>query len=418
MGHERINRIAVGAIGLALLAAGAAAGFWLARSSTEHAPAANSGAGVATVADGRQVLYWSDPMKPGQHFAKPGKSPFMDMALVPKYAEVEVATVGVRIKPVVQQNLGMRSAVVQVGRLGGEVRVPGTLTWDLRHESVVSVPVEAIVSRLLVRAPYERVETGASLAVVLAPTWGTAMAEAHAVAQGESAYARTLQGAARQRLHALGLSGTTVAGNGAVVLHAPHSGVVREILVREGQALMPGTPLFRIDDTATLWLEAAVPQAGAVGLTPGTPVNATVTGLPGRVFEGHVETLLPEVDATTRTQRARIVLRNEDGLLAPGMFAEVTLRPETGKAVPLVPTEALIATGADTRVIVVADDGSFRPVRVTTGRSAGGRTEILGGLAGGERIVTSGQFLIDSEASLSGALEGLSPVDAAAGKTP
>jgi Cu(I)/Ag(I) efflux system membrane fusion protein len=181
---------------------------------------------------------------------------------------------------------------------------------------------------------------------------------------------------------------------------------------------MPGTPLFRIDDTATLWLEAAVPQAGAVGLTSGTPVNATVTGLPGRVFEGHVETLLPEVDATTRTQRARIVLRNEDGLLAPGMFAEVTLRPETGKAVPLVPTEALIATGADTRVIVVADDGSFRPVRVTTGRSAGGRTEILGGLAGGERIVTSGQFLIDSEASLSGALEGLSPVDAAAGKTP
>jgi Cu(I)/Ag(I) efflux system membrane fusion protein len=132
-----------------------------------------------------------------------------------------------------------------------------------------------------------------------------------------------------------------------------------------------------------------------------------VTAMPGQTFNGEVEALLPQIDPTSRTQRARIVLRNEDGQLVPGMFAELTLQAGEGAAVPLVPTEALIATGTDSRVIVVGTDGSFQPVRVRTGRSSGGRTEILAGLKGGERVVTSGQFLIDSEASLSGALERL-----------
>jgi Cu(I)/Ag(I) efflux system membrane fusion protein len=219
-------------------------------------------------------------------------------------------------------------------------------------------------------------------------------------------------------LRTLGLSGTTATGSGAVVLRAPRRGVVREVLVREGQALLPGAPLFRINGTETLWLEAAVPQADTQGLAPGTAVTATVAGLPGHSFEGEVETLLPDIDAATRTRRARIVLRNPENLLSPGMFAEVTLQPRTGDAVPLVPTEALIATGTDTRAIIPSDAGSYRPVRVPAGRCAGGRTVILAGLAGGERVVTSGQFLIDSEASLSGALDRLVPPQDAAGESP
>ena len=178
-------------------------------------------------------------------------------------------------------------------------------------------------------------------------------------------------------------------------------------LAREGQTVMPGTPLFRINGTDTLWLEAAIPQANAMALRPGTPVEAVVSAAPGQTFVGEVEALLPLVDTTSRTQRARIVLRNPGNVLAPGMFAEVTLQPQDGVAVPLVPTEALIATGADSRVIVQDADGGFRPVRVRAGRSSGGRTEILAGLTGREKIVVSGQFLIDSEASLSGALERL-----------
>jgi len=192
-----------------------------------------------------------------------------------------------------------------------------------------------------------------------------------------------------------------------VTLRAPSDGVVSEVLVREGQAVAAGTPLFRINGVETVWLEAAIPQAGAAALRAGAPIEATVSALPGKIFGGEVEALLPPVDATSRTLRARSVVRNPDGLLAPGMFADVSLRADPGTSVPLVPTEALIATGSDSRVIVQDADGRFRAVRVRSGRSGDGRTEILAGLEGGERVVVSGQFLIDSEASLSGALERL-----------
>jgi Cu(I)/Ag(I) efflux system membrane fusion protein len=412
MFRERKDRIAAAIAGAALVAMGVGAGFWLDRPPADRSPATSSSSAMAGAihGDDREVLYWYDPMVPDQHFDKPGKSPFMDMDLVPKYADDAVEG-GVRIDPVVRQNLGVRSATVEVGRLDGELQVPGTLTWDLRSESLVSVPVEAIVSRLHVRAPYERVDAGTPLAVLLAPAWASAIAETRAVAGADSAYGRELRDAARQRLRTLGLSGTTATGTGAVILRAPRAGVVREILVREGEAVMPGTALFRINGTGTLWLEAALPQSAAAGVAPGTPVTATVTGLSDHRFEGWVETVLPEVDEATRTRRVRIVLRNQGQVLAPGMFAEVTLKPDGGEPVPLVPSEAVIATGTDTRVITIGKDGRFRPVSVTTGRSVGGRTEILSGLAGGERVVTSGQFLIDSEANLSGALDRLAPPD-------
>jgi membrane fusion protein, copper/silver efflux system len=402
---NRMHRIApVAAMALGLLAA-AALGYWWGGHRDEAPVAADAAAD-----GGREVLYWYDPMVPDQRFDKPGKSPFMDMQLVPRYAdEAGESATGVRIDPGVRQNLGIRSARVELGSLDTRIRVPATLTWDLRRESLISVPVDALVSRLHVKAPYTQVRRGQALATVLAPEWGAAIAEARALDSAGSAEARALRSAARQRLRMLGLAGTTATGDGSVVLRAPHDGVVAEIMVREGQAARAGMPLLRINGTETLWLEAAIPQAGTTGIGPGTPVEATVSAIPGRRFTGEVDVLLPQVDADSRTQRARVVLRNDEGLLAPGMFAELQLRPEPGPRRPLVPTDALIATGDDLRVIVLADDGGFLPVPVRTGRSGGGRTEILEGLAGGERVVTSGQFLIDSEASLSGALERLRP---------
>jgi len=171
-----------------------------------------------------------------------------------------------------------------------------------------------------------------------------------------------------------------------------------------------------VNGLSTVWIEAALPQAVAGTVRSGTPVVVTVDALPGRSLRGTVETLLPEVDAVTRTQRARIVLDNPDGALSPGMFATVQLNPTPDAAVPVVPDDALIATGSQARVIVAEGDGHFRAVSVRIGRAAGGYTEILDGLAGGEKIVVSGQFLIDSEASLSGALERLN--DAAAKPAP
>ena len=361
--------------------------------------------GESSAAAHREVLYWYDPMVPNQRFDKPGKSPFMDMDLVPRYAD-EAAQAQVRIDPGVQQNLGIRTSEVKAGHLESDITVPGTLTWDLRHEAVVAARVEGLVERVDVRAPFTAVRRGQRLALMRAPQWSSAAAETRALDAAQSPAARSLRDASRQRLRALGLPGNA-SGSGTLALLAPHDGVVSEVLVREGETVAAGAPLFRVARLDTLWLEAAIPQADAARLAAGLAVEARVDARPGEVFAGHVESLLPQVDAASRTQPARIVLDNQDGRLAPGMFARVTLIPPAGPRVALIPTDALVSTGSDSRVIVQRHDGSFAPVRVQPGRSAGGTTEILSGLAEGDRVVTSGQFLIDSEASLSGALERL-----------
>lgn len=394
------RNLAIVAVLLTLLAA-VGTGYWWGRSRDGAASAPE------TVSAGRKALYWYDPMVPDQHFDKPGKSPFMDMQMVPKYAD-ETTTGGIAIAPGVRQNLGIRTAVVKRGELIAAVRVPGTIGWDLRQERIVSARVDAIVERLHVRTPFEPVHAGQPLASIIAPSWGTAIAEARALAGARSAAGRGLQSAARERLHALGLpSGSGAGQGGRITLTSPVTGVVSEIGVREGQSAPMGTLLFRINGTRTVWLDASIPQAGSAGIVAGTPVEATVDALPAETFRGRVESLLPQVDASSRTQRARIVLDNPEGLLAPGMFAQIALRPVASAEYPLVPTDALIGAGAQARVIVLGADNTFHPVRVQIGRSSDGMTEILSGLKGGEKVVASGQFLIDSEANLSGALERL-----------
>ena len=163
-----------------------------------------------------------------------------------------------------------------------------------------------------------------------------------------------------------------------------------------------------INGLDTVWAEAAIPQAQSIGVRAGMAVEARLSAFPGEVFAGTVESLLADIDAGTRTRRARIVLDNSDHRLAPGMFVDLSFAATEGVTHPLIPDSALIATGSDARVIIETGQGSFAPVRIVAGRSAAGQTEILEGLKGGEQVVVSGQFLIDSEASLSGVLDRLS----------
>ena len=361
--------------------------------------------------NGKKVLYWYDPMAPQQHFGQPGRSP-MGMQMVPKYADEGGPRDVVRIDPATVQNLGVRTAPVERRVLASALQVPGTISWDLRQATTISARVDAVIARLDVRAPYTRVAAGAPLAELLAPQWRSALAEYGALQQAQSADAKDLRAAARERLQVLGLTRADIqaarrGAGAAITLHAPQAGVVTTLDVREGQRVSAGQTLMTLNGLSTVWIEAALPQAVAGTVQSGTPVTVTVDALPSRQFHGTVETVLPDIDAATRTQRARIVLDNPDGALIPGMFATVQLNPTPGEAVPVVPDDALIAAGSDTRVIVTEDKGSFRAVSVRTGRSAGGYTEILDGLNGGEKVVVSGQFLIDSEASLSGALERL-----------
>jgi Cu(I)/Ag(I) efflux system membrane fusion protein len=376
-----------------------------AESSRDH----HASTGSPAPSTSAKVLYWYDPMTPAQHSDQPGLSP-MGMQMVPKYADIGTDTNTVHIDAATVQNLGVRTAVVERRALAATVKVPGTIGWDLRQAVVVSARVDAVVSKLYARAPYTKIVAGAPLADLLAPQWSSAVAEFQTLQHVQSAEAKALRGAAQQRLQVLGLSATdgrVLGSGGQITLHAPQAGVISTLDVREGQRVNAGQTLMTINGLSTVWAEAALPQAVAGTVRANTPVTINADALPGQVFRGRVETLLPEIDMATRTQRARIVLANPEGSLSPGMFVTVQLDPLPDEAVPVVPDDALIATGEHMRVIVAEEGGHFRAVSIRAGRSAGGYTEILDGLAGGEKVVVSSQFLIDSEASLSGALERL-----------
>src|SRR5688572_15815376 len=220
--------------------------------------------------------------------------------------------------------------------------------------------------------------------------------------------------AARQRLLLLGMSeaeivalerdGTTRA---RLTLHSPMSGVVAELAVREGMTVAAGSPLFRIVDLSTVWVNAEVPEAQAAWLRPGSTVEARVAAYPELRFEGRVGAILPEVTAATRTLRTRIELDNPGSRLKPGMFATLVFRGAPRKNAVLVPSEAVIRTGARDVVILALGDGKFRPTPVEVGAEAGGQSEIRKGLQEGDNVVHSGQFLIDSEASLGATLSRL-----------
>jgi Cu(I)/Ag(I) efflux system membrane fusion protein len=405
--NRTITKSIVAAVAvLVLLVVAGAIGYFIARPS---APTASSGTAATSPSSGKKVLYWYDPMTPQQHFDHPGTSP-MGMQMVPKYADeggAENPNV-VRVSPAEVQNLGMRTAEVKVGQLSDTVNVPGTVAWDQQLAVTVSARTNVTLEKLYARAPFTQVKAGQPLAEVLAPEWSAAAAEYFALADAKSTEGRALRKAARERLHALGMDDATIrglrAGSGTITLRAPVDGVVGQLDVQEGQQVGAGMPIMSLNGLDKVWVDAAIPQAQAVGITAGTPIAATVTALPDETFHGEVESLLPDVDAATRTQRARIVLDNPKHELAPGMFADLRMQGAASAPHPLVPTEAIIADGVHTRVIEALGNGQFKPVLVKTGRSSGDMTAILAGLQGGERIVTSGQFLIDSEASLSGAL--------------
>jgi len=395
-------------------------GYWLGtrRAPVDQAPAAKSApvsdAAVAKSARGasaeRKVLYWHDPMVPNAKFDKPGKSPFMDMQLVPVYADggdEGGATVSARQV----QNLGVRTAMATEARLDTGFTATGAIGIDERAQVAVQSRSQGYVEKLHVRAQYDGVAAGQPLADLYVPEWLAAQEEWLALKASAQPGAAPLADAAKQRLHLLGMPDAEIARveregkpSARVTVTAPQAGIVWEIGVRDGMAVMPGVTLFRLVGIGTLWITADVPEAQASLVRVGTPVEARATAYPDRVLKGSVNALLPEVNAQTRTLRVRVVVANPGGVLKPGMFASVNFGAPTGGAVVLVPAEAVIETGKRSVVIVAVGEGRFTPVDVVVGRQSGDMVEIRKGIAAGQPVVVSGQFLIDSEASLKGAL--------------
>jgi membrane fusion protein, copper/silver efflux system len=393
-----------------------------ANASTPPASASNRGgassgaslkSGDIDPSNGRKILYWHDPMAPGQKFDKPGKSPYMDMQLVPVYADGSNQDEGaVSISSRVQQNLGVRTAEVKRGALAIRVGAVGSVAYNERDVAVVQARSNGYLERLYVRAPLDSVRRGQPLADVYVPDWVAAQEEylvALHIARADSKAYAGLADAARQRMRLAGMTEAQIGrveASGAVqarmTLVAPMGGVVTELAAREGMTVTMGAPLFRINGLGTVWVNAEVPETLAAQVRPGNAVEATASALPGGVFKGKVSAILPEVNVTTRTIKARIELANPGGRLVPGMFANVNFAPVQANDALLVPTEAVIQTGKRTVVIVGEGDGRFTPVDVEIGSESNGKTEVRKGLAEGQKVVVSGQFLIDSEASLRG----------------
>lgn len=391
--------------------------------------------GIVQDSSGKTVAYWYDPMVPTQKFDRPGKSPFMDMQLEPKYLEPQPFEnkgddAGVTISAQIRQNLGIRLVTASLLPFGEQLQAVGRIEPDQHGYFVVQTRVPGFVERLQVRAVGDPVSKGQKIAEVYAPELLAAQQEYLALlayqptpdpaVQTDVVFnTRDLAQAARERLKLLGMRETEIVAitnsgraSARFGVFAPASGVVTELGVREGAQLLPGSSLMQITDFSRVWLIAEIPERDAGRLQIGSAADIQLQGLPEAVFKGRVSYFYPVLDTVSRTLQVRIELANPQGKLRAGMFANVRLTGRQHEAIA-VPSEAVIETGMR-KVVIVKLPGGFRPVEVMTGEVSAGNTEIVSGLSEGDQVVSSGQFLIDSEATLSGVLARLThslPVD-------
>ncbi len=380
--------------------------------------------GVVQDDSGKTVKYWYDPMVPNQKFDKPGKSPFMDMMLEPKYANLgsDGEEGGVAISSQTAHNLGIRSEKVSTKSFGESFSAVGRIEPDERRFYAVQTRIPGFVERLSVRAVGDPVSKGQKIAEIYAPELLAAQQEYLALLNLNAVDSDdTLKSAARNRLKLLGMTEGEIAAitktgqsSPRFGVYAPASGILTELGVREGGQLMAGSSLIQISDLSQVWMIAEVPERDAARLKLGITADVQLQSLPGEVFKGKVGYLYPMLNDSSRTLQVRIELPNKSNRLRPGMYANVAFTGQTHEALS-VSSESIIATGKR-KIVIVKEANGYRPVEITTGQERDSCTEILSGLSEGEEVVVSGQFLIDSEASLSGVLARLSQQDKAMGE--
>ena len=386
-----------------LLLAGAAGGYWFSQHQTHSIAEMTPQAG-----NNRKALYWYDPMVPAQRFDKPGKSPFMDMQLVPMYANAGGDQAGVKIDSSVMQNLGIRLAKVEQASLAATLDAVATVQFNDRNVAVVQARSGGFVERVYARAPGDVIGKGAPLVDLRVPEWFGAQSEFLAL---RSAGDETLTNAARERLRQLGMSADMISRleqsgrpQALVTIASPIGGVIQTLDIRAGMSVAAGAPLARINGLDTVWLEAAIAETQAGLVETGMLAQAQFAGYPGEKFAGKVIAVLPETNRESHTLRVRVELSNPHLRFKPGMFAQLRLQGARPENVLLIPAEAVIRSGTRSLVIAALEGGRFQPVEIETGREVDGKTVILKGLSAGQQVVASGQFLIDSEASLKGVI--------------
>jgi len=387
------------------------------------APAAAPAGTTPPAADQGKPIYYRHPHDPNRTSPVPRKDE-MGMDYVPIYADQ--AGPEVRISPAVINNLGVRTEPATLASLARRAATVGYVTFDERRMRRVQPRAEGWIEGLSVRAIGETVRPGQLLFTLYSPTLESAQQE---YLDAQRIGNRDLIDASRERLRALGLDAGVVAqlarsgrASGRVPFLAPIGGVVTELAIREGSMVTPETMALTITELDSLWVIAEVPEAQAAWIRAGTGAELRLPSLPGEILAGRVEYVYPELDAQTRTLRARVVLDEPPAGIRPNMLANVTLVGEAGEAAVTVPRSALIRGGQEDRVVVALGEGRFAARRVVAGPESGERVVIRDGLAEGERVVVAGQFLLDSEANLRAGMErltsGSSPAPAPAAEVP
>ena len=412
------SRLQLLMLGVLLTALGAVAGWWWAQDASMAMPVAATAGRSEVSGEERRVLYWYDPMLPQHHFDQPGKSPFMDMELVPKYASNDAsgnasdnasgngAATDITIDARVTQNVGMREAVVERIALVSVIEATGLLTFNERDVSLEQARSGGLVERVWPLAPGDVIAAGQPLVELLVPEWSAAQTEFLVLRGGADS---ALVDAARSRLRLLGMSADVIGeldrtgrAQQSFIVKSSRAGVLESLDVRNGMTLMPGQMLARVQGISSMWLEVAVPESRTAEVQTGGHAEVQLAAFPGRSYSGQIAAVLPALTAASRTLRVRIELPNPLGELRAGMSAQVRLEANEGDLALAVPTEAIIRTGKRALVMAVLDAGRFAPIEVELGREIDHRTVITAGLEEGQKIVASAQFLLDSEASLSG----------------
>lgn len=397
-----------------LLVAGFLGGYWLAERHIEKQP-------VTSVVD-RKPLFYRSPMNPSVTSPVPAKDP-MGMDYVPVYAEDSGGTqdpIGtVTIDPVTVQNIGVRTAIATRETLSHRVRAVGRIAYDEERLVRLHPKTEGWIETLRVDKTGEWVKKNHDLLSIYSPQLVSSQQEYILALNNLKALekspiedirrgAEELVKSSRERLKLLDVPAhqmrdltRTHTIKKSLHIHSPASGIIMNIGAREGQYVTPATELYMIADLSSIWVYADIYEYELPWVKVGDSVEMRLAGVPGRVFNGHLAFIYPYVEAKTRTIKVRLVFDNSELLLKPDMFAELTIHAGNLVNAVTIPSEAVIRSGSSDQVFVLRAAGKFEPRPVTLGLASNGKVAVLDGIKEGEQVVTSSQFLLDSESKLS-----------------
>lgn len=372
----------------------------------------------------RNVLFWYDPMKPDTKFDKPGKSPFMDMDLVPKYANEEDTGNGngVRIDPALVQNLGMKTVKVAKGHLQYAQTLPANVSFNDYQFVIVQARAEGFVEKVYPLTLGDNVRKGTPLIDITIPDWVEAQSE-YLLLSTTGGTAVQVKGVL-ERLRLAGMpeediqrlrSSRTIQTR--FTIKAPLSGVITAFDLRTGMNISKDKVVAQIQGMDPAWITASVPESIAYLLKDTSQFSVSVPAYPGQPFHVDKWNILPSVDPITRTLQIRLQVSNPNERLKPGMNATLKLNSQS-KEMLLIPSQAVVDTGKEQHVITVDDDGRFVPKLIKVLYESQDHIGIASGLTEGESVVVNGLFLIDSEANISGALERMHRTDKPASRVP